>query len=215
MNEVKMSINAWKDYQSDEDFQFAFCSIDFLTSTKKVRNSHNHYYSEEIIKKYAPSILGKWVTASYDKFNNDARSHNNDQIIIGIIPESQEIKYWYNEYGELVATVNAVISKLYAQPMYEVIKRDGVKSVSIEELVNFSEETAYLPDGGVNPKIITEFEITAVTVLGNQISPSVKGANISLIKMSEDSFIEDCNKSYVKYTTKNSVWSCKSQNPYT
>ena len=154
-NRVTMAISDWTNYIDDNDIEFAFGKVDFLSNKP---NSHKHMYTEDVIKKYAPTVLGKWVIADYNKYTNDATTHTSDEVIVGYVPLSQEVTYRYDESGYLIASVDVIISKLYATNVYEMFKEKNYKSVSIEELVNFTEETKDLTDG-VNEKIIESFNV--------------------------------------------------------
>ena len=191
-NKVKMSIEDWRKYENDEDYEFAYGTVDFL-STKK--NSHNHLYSEEVIKEYAPTVIGKWVLAEYDNFEGDVTEHTENQKIVGFVPQ-QDIKYRYDDDNDLIASVDIVMSKLYANDVYSLFREHNYRNVSIEELVGFTPETKNYIDGGDKPKIVEGFNITGITILGLKYKPSVPNANIKLTQMSE----KEIEKEYVKYS---------------
>lgn len=191
-NKVKMSIEDWRKYENDEDYEFAYGTVDFL-STKK--NSHNHLYSEEVIKKCAPTVIGKWVIAEYDNFDGDVTEHTVNQKIVGFVPQ-QDIKYRYDKDNDLIASVDIVMSKLYANDVYSLFREYNYRNVSIEELVGFTPETKNYVDGGDKPKIVEGFNITGITILGLKYKPSVPNANIKLTQMSE----KEIEKEYVKYS---------------
>lgn len=191
-NKVKMSIEDWRKYENDEDYEFAYGTVDFL-STKK--NSHNHLYSEEVIKEYAPTVIGKWVLAEYDNFEGDVTEHTENQKIVGFVPQ-QDIKYRYDKDNDLIASVDIVMSKLYANDVYSLFREHNYRNVSIEELVGFTPETKNYVDGGDKPKIVEGFNITGITILGLKYKPSVPNANIKLTQMSE----KEIEKEYVKYS---------------
>ena len=195
-DKVTMSISNWSEYQNDDSIEFAFGKVDFLSNRP---NSHKHLYSEEVIKENAPTVLGKWVVAEFNKYTSDATTHTDNEVIVGYVPTSQEVKYRYDADGYLVASVDVIISKIYATDVYEMFKRKNYKSVSIEELVNFTEETSNIIDG-VEEKVIESFNICGITILGDNYNPSVPNANIQLTKMSEsDVDLEDI---YVTYSEK-------------
>ena len=195
-DKVTMSISNWSEYQNDDSIEFAFGKVDFLSNRP---NSHKHFYSEEVIKENAPTVLGKWVVAEFNKYTSDATTHTDNEVIVGYVPTSQEVKYRYDADGYLIASVDVIISKIYATDVYEMFKRKNYKSVSIEELVNFTEETSNIIDG-VEEKVIESFNICGITILGDNYNPSVPNANIQLTKMSEsDVDLEDI---YVTYSEK-------------
>ena len=61
-----MAIEDFRKYVEDDDYEFAYATVDFVSSKP---NSHMHKYSEDVIKKYAPSVLGKWVVGEYDGYD--------------------------------------------------------------------------------------------------------------------------------------------------
>lgn len=192
---VTMSVSSWTNYVDDEDIEMAVGKVEFLSTRP---NTHNHKYSEDVIKRDAHTVLGKFVVAKYDKWENDAQGHEKDEVIVGYVPNSQEISFYYDSDGYLVASVDVVISKLYATEIYELFKTKNYKSVSIEELVNFTEETRTILDG-MAEKVVDCFNITGITILGDKYNPSVPNANIQLTRMSENS-IKELEEEYVKYS---------------
>ena len=194
---VKMAIEDYVNYVEDEDVSIAVAKVTFL-STKP--NSHRHVFTEEVIREYAPTYLGKYIVAEYDEENDDATTHTGDKMnIIGHIPENQEVQYGYDEDGYFNCSVDVSISKLYSKGLYEVIKRDGIKAVSVEELVGFESEDVDKIDG-VDEKRVVGFMGIGITVLGKDILPSVPNANITLTKMSAVNYEEE----YAKHLKKNS-----------
>lgn len=192
---VIMSVEDWQKFENDEDYEFAYGTVDFLSNRP---NSHKHYYSEEVIKQYADTVINKWVIAEYDNLTQDATTHTINQKIVGRVPE-QKVKFRYDEDGYLVASVDIILSKLYATDIYNMF-RQGVnkRAVSIEELVGFTPETEEYIDGTVQ-KDIVGFNITGITILGLAFKPSIPNANIQLTQMSEE-MIEKAEKEYAKYS---------------
>ena len=207
-NQITMAIEDWHTVENEDgDYEFAYGTVDFLSTRP---NSHKHKISEEVLKEYAPSVINKWVIAYYDNNTKDVTTHVSNQHIIGRVPE-QEVKYRYDNDGYLVASVDVVLSKLYATDVYNLFRQHNYRSVSIEELVGFSKETEDFEDG-IQEKIVEGFNITAISVLGLSYRPSVPNANIQLTKMSEinEDNLQDAEKEYVKYSqNKNNVGNLK------
>lgn len=196
---VTMAISDWTNYIDDNDIEFAFGKVDFISNRD---NSHKHIYSEEVLKQYAPTVLGKWVIADYNKYTNDVTTHTDNEVIVGYVPTSQEVSYRYDVYGYLIASVDVIISKLYATNVYEMFKQKNYKSVSIEELVNFTEETRDFTDG-IQEKVVESFCVCGITILGDNYNPSVPNANIQLTKMSdEESNKQIIENAYITYSEK-------------
>jgi hypothetical protein len=186
-----MAIEDFKNYIDDEDYEFSYGTMDFL-STKM--NSHKHVISEEVLREYAPSVLGKWVIG--EEVDGDMSTHTSNQTIQGRIPENQEVKFRRGEDGSLIASVDIVLSKLYAKA-HNILRKDNFRNVSIEALFGFTEETENLITG-IDEKIVEGFNITAVTILGKAVNGSVPNANVRLTQMSEDN-IKDIEMQYVQY----------------
>lgn len=190
-HKAKMAIEDFRKYIDDEDYEFAYATVDFLSNKP---NSHLHKYSESVIKQYAPSVLGKWVIGEYD--GCDMTSHTNAQVIHGIVPPNQEVQYRYED-GYMIASVDVVLSKLYSDA-YKVLRDDNCRAVSIELLLGFTPETENFEDG-VKEKEVVGFNICGITILGKFINPSIPNANIKLTQMSELD-IDKAKLAYAKYS---------------
>lgn len=137
-------------------------------------NSHDIVIPENVLREYAPSVLGKWVTAEV-KFN-DCTTHTNGQSIVGIVPKEQDVEFIEADDGYLDAYVDCIISKRYAKEYCNVFSEDDAqRSVSIE--AKFSMIDEHECDG---------FDIKTITTLGRTVRPSVPDANITIVRFSEE-----------------------------
>lgn len=137
-------------------------------------NLHDIVISENVLREYAPSVLGKWVTAEV-KFN-DCTTHTNGQSIVGIVPKEQDVEFVEADDGYLDAYVDCIISKRYAKEYCNVFSEDDAqRSVSIE--ATFSMVDEHECDG---------FDIKTITTLGRAVRPSVPDANITIVRFSEE-----------------------------
>lgn len=137
-------------------------------------NSHDIVIPEDVLREYAPSVLGKWVTAEV-KFN-DCTTHTNGQSIVGIVPKEQDVEFVEADDGYLDAYVDCIISKRYAKEYCNVFSEDDAqRSVSIE--ATFSMVDEHECDG---------FDIKTITTLGRTVRPSVPDANITIVRFSEE-----------------------------
>ena len=137
-------------------------------------NSHDIVIPENVLREYAPSVLGKWVTAEV-KFN-DCTTHTNGQSIVGIVPKEQDVEFVEADDGYLDAYVDCIISKRYAKEYCNVFSEDDAqRSVSIE--AKFSMVDEHECDG---------FDIKTITTLGRTVRPSVPDANITIVRFSEE-----------------------------
>ena len=201
-NKVKMSLNDWRQFEDDENISLAFGNVTFLSTRP---NSHLHVYTESVIRQYAPSYLGQMIVAEYDSMTNDTTTHTDDKLnIVGYIPSNQEVQYSIDEDGYFNASVDIVLSKIYAIDVYNLFKSKDTKAVSVEQLVGFTPETE---DGidGVDEKIVVGFEGIGITILGDRFKPSVPNANIKMVKMSADEFESEYQKHNVKVLEDNKM----------
>ena len=137
-------------------------------------NTHDIIIPKDVLRKYAPSVLGKWVTAEV-KFN-DCTTHTNGQSIVGIVPKEQDVEFVEADDGYLDAYVDCIISKRYAKEYCNVFSEDDAqRSVSIE--ATFSMVDEHECDG---------FDIKTITTLGRTVRPSVPDANITIVRFSEE-----------------------------
>ena len=137
-------------------------------------NSHDIVIPENVLREYAPSVLGKWVTAEV-KFN-DCTTHTNGQSIVGIVPKEQDVEFVEADDGYLDAYVDCIISKRYAKEYCNVFSEDDAqRSVSIE--ATFSMVDEHECDG---------FNTKTITTLGRTVRPSVPDANITIVRFSEE-----------------------------
>lgn len=137
-------------------------------------NSHDIVIPENVLREYAPSVLGKWVTAEV-KFN-DCTTHTNGQSIVGIVPKEQDVEFIEADDGYLDAYVDCIISKRYAKEYCNVFSEDdATRSVSIEATFSMIDE--HECDG---------FNIKTITTLGRTVRPSVPDANITIVRFSEE-----------------------------
>ena len=137
-------------------------------------NAHSITIPVDVLREYAPSVLGKWVTA--EVLYGDCTTHTNKQHIVGIVPKEQDVEFVEAKDGYLDAYVDCIISKRYAKEYCEVFSEDdAVRSVSIE--ATFSMVDEHECDG---------FCIKTITTLGKAVNPSVPDANIEIVRFSEE-----------------------------
>ena len=171
---VKFVIDELSRFQDDENKDLAVGRILFLSTRP---NSHGLVITEDVLRKYAPTIIGKWVVAEYDKWSQDATTHTNEEVIQGIVPHNAQVEFVRAEDGYLDAYVDCVISKLYSTDVYDIFVKDNRRNVSVEMITDVDPEI-----GGV----VHYLNIFAVTVLGKQVNPSVPNAHMEIVKFSEE-----------------------------
>lgn len=139
-------------------------------------NFHELDISEEVLRKSAPSVLGKWVVADMTAIV-DAGTHTDKQTIVGRIPENQSVEFVEDEDGYLRAYVDTIISKVYAKDYCAMFEGDNDRAVSVEMVCEMSED---------NENEVLSFRIVGVTTLGHAIRPSCPQSNITFTRFSED-----------------------------
>lgn len=180
-NIIKFAIEDAEKFVNDEDMEMGIARVLFLSTRP---NSHGLVITEEVLRKFASTVLGKWMIAKYDDYEKDVTTHTNNQVIIGNIPKEQEVEFVRAEDGYLDAYVDCVISKLYATKVYELFISHNERSVSVEMMTDAEEGKG----------LVSQFNIAAITVLGLDFNPSCPNANIKMIRFSE----EDANEFYKK-----------------
>lgn len=146
-------------------------------------NSHGIRFSEEVLRRDAKTMLGKWVVAEI--LAGDFTTHVPNEHIIGIVPKEQEIEFVEADDGYLDAYVDVVLSKRYAKDAYDVFVKDNDRSVSIEFNYTHPED---------DEQEVESFIIRGVTALGKSVNPSVPTANLTITRFSE----EEADKFFAK-----------------
>lgn len=177
-----LSIQLINQYEGSEDSENAIIRLKFLSDGY---NSHGIIIPLEVLKKYAHTILGKYIVAKYDEQLHDVRGHATSEVIVGYVPSNAEISFEDSANG-VFAVVDGVISKLYANNVYEMYKNYGnERAVSVEFTVEYEDEDETKP--------LKSFNITGVTLLGKDIKPSCRLATSSIIKFSVEKASNDYN----------------------
>ena len=182
------SVDVIEKFVDDDDPEFAYGTTLFLSTRP---NSHGLIISEDVLRKCADTIKGKWLVCKVNPYTKDGEGHAIDECISGRIPENQDIRFEYDENGYLLAICDFVISKIYAEDVYNMFRyNDNHRSVSVEMLTTGTE----LENGEVDNDLITNFCIVGLTVLGKRVNPSSPGANAKLVKFEEkaNKFYENC-----------------------
>ena len=166
------------DYEDDE---FAIARMGFLSTRP---NAHELHIGEDVLRKSAPSVLGKWLVADMTGVL-DAGTHTKNEHIVGQIPKDQDVEFVYDDDGYLRAYVDVVISKIYAKDFYAIFESDNYRAVSVEMKVESLED---------NEQEVVAFKIVAVTVLGKTIRPSCPESDITITRFSESDATNFFNK---------------------
>jgi hypothetical protein len=178
-------INIIREESQSDDIDFAYAKLDFLSDGY---NGQNCWMTEETLRKWANTVLGKFITAKYSQWENDVKSHERDLDIVGYVPTTAEITFKKLPDGRTMASTECVISKIYATNVYEMfLHNDAERSVSVEFSCAMGDDAV---DGEGE---IIGYSIHSVTILGKKINPAIKNANIQVFKFSaqeaEDVFV--------------------------
>ena len=157
--------------KNDKNLDFFIGEIEFLASGNI---DDRLYISEDVLRKYANTVLGKFMTYKYSYVEDDVLSHEVDLQIGGYIPPNAEIKFTKDDNGRLVASTECVLSKIYCMELYDLFKDENYRSVSVEFSVDQDES------GNAQA-----FNIHSVTILGKEVPPAVEGANLQIVKFSK------------------------------
>lgn len=182
------SVDVIEKFVDDDDPEFAYGTTLFLSTRP---NSHGLVISEEVLRKCADTIKGKWLVCKVNPYTGDGEGHAIDEGIAGYIVPNQDIRFEYDKDGYLLAICDFVISKIYAEDVYNMFRyNDNRRSVSVEMLTVGTE----LENGEVDNDLVSNFCIVGLTVLGKRINPSSPGANAKLVKFEEkaNEFYENC-----------------------
>lgn len=182
------SVDVIEKFVDDDDPEFAYGTTLFLSTRP---NTHGLVISEEVLRNCADTIKGKWLVCKVNPYTKDGEGHAIDESIAGYIVPNQEIRFERDENGYLLAICDFVISKIYAEDVYNMFRYDNnYRSVSVEMLTTGTE----LENGEVDDNLISNFCIVGLTVLGKRINPSSPGANAKLVKFEEkaNKFYENC-----------------------
>lgn len=166
------NIEKAKKQSSSDNIDFFIGRMDFLASGK---NEKGFTITNDALKKYASTVLGKFVTFKYSYLEKDVMSHETDLQICGYVPQNAEIRFTEIEDRNLMASVDCVLSKIYCLEVYDLFKDDNYRPVSVEFSTVESEDN-----------IVSAFNIHSVTLLGKNVEPAIDNANIQIIKFSKD-----------------------------
>ena len=171
---IKMSLEDYPRFVNDNDPELAIAKALFLSTRP---NSHGFHLSDEVLRKYAPTILGKFLVGNLNLFGTDVMSHEKKPDIFGYIPTTQEVEFVEADDGYLDAYVNIVVSKIYATEVYNLFLDDNFRNVSVEMRVMYTDEES---------KDVAEFNVAGLTVLGKLVNPSVPRAHMEMVRFSAD-----------------------------
>lgn len=159
----------------EEDLEFSYADVWFLAEKN---NSHKCPISLEVLKECASSILGKFLIYKLNPLGTDFKSHEVKEYLAGYFDPRKEVRFEEKD-GKVFAVAEATISKIYAQEVVDLFRKDNQRSVSVEMMTLDGEKDEF----GDTP--ILHFNITGCTILGKNINPSCKGAEMVIKQFAE------------------------------
>jgi hypothetical protein len=159
-----------------DEKEFAIAKVGFMSNRP---NSHKLEISEEVLRKNANTVLGKWMVVKMDFMGLDAEGHDPQEHIVGFFPKDQEIEFVEDKEGYVRAYATAVISKIYAKDYCKMFDGDNERAVSIEMMCNTENGK------GMDDKVLS-FTIVGVTTLGKAIRPSIPESDVSFVRFSQE-----------------------------
>lgn len=184
---IKLSLEDYPKFVNDDDPELAIAQALYLSTRP---NSHGFILSEEVLKEYASTILGKFLVGNLNIFETDVMSHEKQPDIFGYIPKEQSVVFKRADDGYLDAYVNIVVSKIYATKVYNLFLEDNFRNVSVEMRVMYENEES---------KKVVKFNIAGLTVLAKNVNPSVPQAHMEMVRFSA----EQAQEYYVKMASSN------------
>ena len=167
------------DIQKYKDQRFTKCTIECFASGE---NAHTNPITLEDLKATASTIYDIPIVYSYDRYTQDYKGHEYDEVPLGFVKEDKKnnpLTFVKKRDGRWFLRINGLIWTNYGKNFMEVFsKTDNKKSVSVE-LTAIDEKER---DGKMDLK---KWVYEAITILGESHCPAVEGANIAL-KFSAD-----------------------------
>lgn len=175
--QIKFAVEDIKqiDFNEYEEDEFSIAKVGFLSTRP---NSHGLEISEEVLRRDAKTVLGKWIVCDINPLTGDATTHTNNQSIVGYVPSDQEVEFVEDADGYIRAYVIAIISKIYAKDFCEIFVNSNERAVSVEMKIATK-------DGRDMNDIVEQLKIVGVTVLGKNVKPSVPQSDIEIVRFSK------------------------------
>lgn len=163
-----------KDFQEFSENKLAIAKVCVLSTAP---NSHELNISEKVLRRDIGTIRGNFLVAHM--VGGDAHSHDKEEVPVGYFIPNKDIEFEeVEENGSKVvkAWAYAVLSKQYAKEAYDMFTRDNHRATSIEMAVELGEDEHE----------VVSFDAYGSTILGMNIKPSCKDAEISLVRFAEE-----------------------------
>lgn len=191
VDKLTFSVDSIDIEDSKPSDKFAKVSLDFFASGM---NAHDLYVSEEVLDATAKTIYNVPIVWKYERYFDDAGTHDSEEVPCGFVQEGQEIEKVKLEDGRTMLRAVGYLWKRYSGRLMEILKRDdGEKPVSVEMSVYEMGEK----DG---KETLLDYVYEAVTILGSSITPAIPMAGMSVMSFAKEEtkdYIED----YLEFST--------------
>lgn len=164
--------------------------LDDTTALLKVKvcssrdNAHELYIEDDALREASPTVLGKPIVAKYSRYTRDLMGHEEDEMPVGYIIDSQTPEFITEDSGAISLIVYAILWKEYVPEVFSLfetkkeLNQDAIKQVSME---------IYMSDVAVddeNNAIIKQFNFRGVTLLGDSYAPACELAHAEMVVFS-------------------------------
>ncbi len=153
--------------------QFATLKMDVFASGN---NRHSLYIAEDTLKKTAKTILQKPIVWYYDKYKDDATTHEDNEVPVGFVPHDSPMEFRKLADGRVMFSVKGKLWKRYSGRMFEIFQRDKSKAVSVE-----IEALDVVQNEKFGLKEIANYVYDCITVLGKSVTEAIPGAKADLV----------------------------------
>jgi hypothetical protein len=150
---LREDIEKAKKQSNSDNINLFMGRMNFLASGK---NDNGFTITNDALKECAKTVLGKFVTFN-SYLEKDVMSHETNLQICGYVPANTDVRFTEIKAGNLMASVDCVLSKIYCLKICDLFKDDNYIPVSVEFSTIESEDN-----------IISAFNINSVTLLGNK-----------------------------------------------
>ncbi|HEY8804586.1 MAG TPA: hypothetical protein VIM42_05660 [Clostridium sp.] len=165
----------------EQDDRIAKLEMKFMHAGENLNDS---FIGLEVIQSAIANSLSNTPTgipilASFNDDDSDFKSHDDDEISIGVIPPiNNNISYKVDAINKKTyAFIDGYIWRYYSRNSVDILEesKDKTKSCSIEIEVMEGHK-----DKEKKTYIIESFRFLGVTLLGSSVSPGMEGANVKL-----------------------------------
>lgn len=175
------AVDSAKFFKETEDTLFRKITIRAFATGE---NAHTLPVDLDVLKRCAFTVYNKPILWKYNKYTNDAMSHEEDEVPCGFVPKNEDNPIRFvDDMGKTFLVIDALLWTKYCGRLIEIFERDDMqKDVSIEIAILSDENEGTIYD---KPQI-KDFVVSGITILGEIVNPAVKGCRANLLEFAED-----------------------------